>query len=233
MRLDRVLSELGIGSRKEIREMVRKKRVTVNGEIAGAADLQVTEDAEICLDGEKLEKPGFIYLMLHKPAGYLTAVSDRSRPVVMELAESRRKDLAPVGRLDLDTEGLLLLTNDGVLAHQLLSPKNRVPKKYYVETDMPIPDNAGEILSKPIAFKEFTSLPAVLEQISEKSAYLTVFEGRFHEVKRLFHAVGSEVTYLKRISFGPLELSDLPKGACRKLSDEETEQLKNCVDHCK
>ena len=229
MRLDRVLSELGVGSRSMVRELVRKKRVSVNGEIAGSVDMQVPEGAEIRLDGEILEKPGFIYLMLHKPAGFLTAVTDRKRPVVMELVESKRKDLAPVGRLDLDTEGLLLITNDGALAHQLLSPKNRVAKKYYVETDVLIPENAGEILSKPVVFKEFTSLPAVFEKISERSAYLTVYEGRFHEVKRLFHAVGCEVTYLKRVAFGPLELGDLPKSALRKLTDEEVHKLRDCI----
>ena len=230
MRLDRVLSELGTGSRSEIREMIRKKRITVNGVTAESPDMKISEDDSIVLDGQELEKPGMAYWMLHKPAGYLTAVSDRTHPVVMDLVNSRRKDLAPVGRLDLDTEGLLLITNDGPLAHQLLSPKNRVPKKYYAETDIPIPDRAEEILAHPVEFRDFTSLPAIFEQISEKSAYLTVFEGRFHEVKRLFHAAGCEVTYLKRVSFGPLELKDLARGASRKLTEEEVMLLRCCAD---
>ena len=227
MRLDKLLSDSGVGTRREIKEIVKRKRVSVNGVIAASPDMQVKEDDEISLDGEILELKRMLYLMLHKPAGYLSAMSDETHPVVMELVKNKRKDLAPVGRLDLDTEGLLLITNDGMLAHRLLAPKNRVPKKYYVETDVVIPENAAGILSKPVEFKEFTSLPAILEQTSEKSAYLTVYEGRFHEVKRLFHAVGCEVTYLRRISFGPLELSDLPKGVCRELTEEEIQLLKS------
>ena len=231
MRLDKLLSETGHGSRREVREIIRKQRITVNGSIAGVPEMQVPEDAEIRMDGVLLEKPGPVYLMLHKPAGYLTAVSDRSRPVVMELVDEPVKDLAPAGRLDLDAEGLLLITNDGKLSHQLLAPKNRVPKKYYVETDRPIPEGAAEILTNPIEFQEFTSLPGIYVKISERSAFLTVFEGRFHEVKRMFHTAGCEVTYLRRVAFGPLELSDLPKGEYRRLTREETELLKQCVSN--
>ena len=229
MRLDRLLSELNIASRREIKDIVRKGRVSVNGETARAPELQVPDGADVRFDGHLLPKPGPVYYMLNKPAGYLTAVTDEKRPTVMELVQDKRQGLAPVGRLDLDTEGLLLITNDGTLAHALLAPKNRVPKTYYAETDVPIPPEAADILSKPVVFKDFTSLPGKYERAGEKAAFLTVFEGKYHEVKRLFHAAGCEVVYLRRVAFGGLSLGDLPKGAVRELTDEEVTLLKRSM----
>ena len=229
MRLDRLLSELNIGSRRDVKEMVRKGRITVNGATAKSPEIQVTEADVIELDGHLLPKPGPVYYMLNKPAGYLTAVTDEKRPTVMELVQDKRQGLAPVGRLDLDTEGLLLITNDGALAHALLAPKNRVPKTYYAETDVPIPPEAADILSKPVVFKDFTSLPGKYERAGEKAAFLTVFEGKYHEVKRLFHAAGCEVVYLRRVAFGGTELGDLQKGAVRELTEEEVRILKECA----
>ncbi|MBQ7602038.1 MAG: pseudouridine synthase, partial [Lachnospiraceae bacterium] len=173
---------------------------------------------------------------LHKPEGFLTAQTDGSAPVVMELfgTEENRKcldgikirpDVAPVGRLDKDTEGLLLLTNDGALAHRLLSPKNEVPKTYYLRTETPIPANAPQILSKPVAFSDFTSKPARLELLGEREARITVTEGKFHEVKRLMHHIGADVVYLRRESFGPLMLGDLERGQIRMLTEEERASL--------
>ena len=174
---------------------------------------------------------------MHKPAGFLTARTDTSAPTVMELFEtpenretlgglSVRPDVAPAGRLDKDTEGLLLLTNDGALAHRLLSPKKEVPKTYYLRTDRPIPADAPAVLSEPVVFSDFTSKPAFLEILGEKEGRITVTEGKFHEVKRLMHHAGADVIYLRRESFGPLKLGDLEKGRIRTLTEEETAELK-------
>lgn len=227
MRLDKYLSELQIASRTEIKEMIRRGRVKVNGNFNIKPDLHVTEADQIEVDGRPAKLEQFEYYVMNKPAGYLTAREDRNKPVVMSLVPSKRKDLSPVGRLDEDTEGILLITNDGLLNHQLLSPKNHVKKKYYAELDKPLPDNAKEILEAPIEFQDFTSKPGEYEKLSERSAYLTITEGKFHQVKRMFWKVGCEVTYLKRVSFGPLELKDLPLGEVRKLTEEELRSLKS------
>lgn len=231
MRLDRLLAELGYGSRKEIRELVRAGRVHVDDRIVKEPETKLSGQEEVRLDGTLLasEAPKPVIYMLNKPAGYLTAVRDSRYPVVTELLKDVLREVMPVGRLDLYTEGLLLFTDDGVLAHKLLSPRYRMPKTYYVETDRPIPEETAEILSKPVVFKEFTSLPGKYVKLTERSAYLTVFEGKYHEVKRLFHAAGCEVTYLKRVAFGPLTLSDLPAGAYRVLEKEEEEALRACL----
>lgn len=169
----------------------------------------------------------FEYFLLHKPSGYLTANSDAKDHVVMELVPSKRPDLSPVGRLDKDTEGVLIITNDGALSHKLLSPKNEIPKTYYFETDSDISETAAETLKEPVVFKEFTSKPARLTVLTKRSGEITVTEGKYHEVKRLMHHVGSDVTYLKRISFAGIELGALEKGAVRALTEEEINHLKS------
>ena len=236
MRLDKYLSEAGIGSRDAVKKMIRSGRVAVAGIARPAPETKVPEDAAVFVDGKPVQYAEFQYFMLHKPAGFLTARTDQKAPVVMELLTTPenlerlgetliRPDLAPVGRLDKDTEGLLLLTNDGALAHRLLSPKREVPKTYYLRTEGPIPSDAAEILSKPVEFSDFTSRPAHLEILSEEEARMTVTEGRFHEVKRLMHHVGADVLYLRRESFGPLVLGDLERGAVRPLTEEEIREL--------
>ena len=226
MRLDKYLADMKIGTRSEVKKLVRSGRVKVNGSIVKDASLDVKDDDEVLFDEERVDYLAYEYILLHKPAGYVCALEDKRCPTVMELLESRRKDLVPVGRLDLDTEGLLLLTNDGKLQHELLSPKSHVDKKYYVETDQKIPEEATEVMKEPMDLGDFITLPAKLEIISDHSAHLTISEGKFHQVKRMFEKIGCEVTYLKRISFGPLELGDLPKGKCRELGEEEIESLK-------
>ena len=143
----------------------------------------------------------------------------------MELVPCIRKDVGIVGRLDKDTEGLLLLTNDGELNHRLLSSKNHVLKKYYVQVDTDIPDNAEDVFSKPIVFEEFTSLPAQFEYIDNRSAYLTICEGKYHQVKRMFEKIGCTVTYLKRVQFGSLTLDGLESGQYRTLTEGEIKDL--------
>ena len=223
MRLDKCPSTLGVGSRKYVKELIASGIVSVNGMVVRSADASVTEDDEILLNGSPVAHEDFEYYVLYKPAGYLSACSDVRRPVVMELVPSKRKDLFPVGRLDFDTEGLLLITNDGELNHRLLSPKYEVHKKYYAELDKDLPEDAKEKLSQPVAFKDFISRPAVLEIIDARRAYLTVTEGKYHEVKRLFQSIGCEVTYLRRETFGRLTLNGLKRGECRKISIEMIE----------
>ena len=151
-------------------------------------------------------------------------------PTVMDLVESNRKDLFPVGRLDLDTEGLLLLTNDGVLAHDLLSPKKHVMKTYYVETDLPIPKKAVEMMEAGMDLGDFVTMPAKLTITGEREALLSIQEGKFHQVKRMFSATGHEVLMLKRLRFGPLTLEeDLPEGAWRELTEMEIRLLRQAA----
>ena len=237
MRLDKYLAESGIGSRDAVKKLIRSGRVAVEGVLRPLPETKVEEGTTVLLDGKPVVYSEFQYFLMHKPAGFLTARTDGSAPVVMELfvthenqerlgGISIRPDVAPVGRLDKDTEGLLLLTNDGALAHRLLSPKNEVPKSYYLQTETPIPKDAPAILSEPVTFSDFTSRPARLEILSEKEARMTVTEGKFHEVKRLMHYAGADVVYLRRETFGPLSLGDLPKGAIRPLTEEEISSLK-------
>ena len=200
-------------------------------------ETKVEEGATVLLDGKPVVYTEFQYFLMHKPSGFLTARTDGSAPVVMDLFETPenreglgelrpRPDVAPVGRLDKDTEGLLLLTNDGALAHRLLSPKKEVPKVYFLRTGTPIPGDAPAVLSEPVVFSDFTSKPALLEILGEKEGRITVTEGKFHEVKRLMHYAGADVIYLRRESFGPLKLGDLELGRIRTLTEEETAELK-------
>ena len=231
MRLDKALSDQGIGTRKEVRELIIRGRIRVNDETVRKADRQVSEADQVLFDGNPVDLSPYEYWILYKPAGYLTATEDRSKPTVMELIPSKRKDLAPVGRLDLDTEGLLLVTNDGDLSHRLLSPKYHVEKTYYAELRSDLPENAAELLSRPMSFSDFTAKPADgFEKLSARSARLTISEGKYHQVKRMFAKIGCEVLYLRRERFGPLNLQGLEPGEARKLTEEESKNLKKSGD---
>lgn len=226
MRLDKYLADMSVGTRSQVKDIIKDKRITINGEIVRKADHQVKDDDIVKLDGETIRYINYEYYILNKPAGYLCATEDNYQKTIMELITSKRKDLVPVGRLDKDTEGLILITNDGELNHRLLSSKYHVKKTYYVETDIEIVENAKDIFSKPIEFDEFTSLPAEFEKITKHSAYLTITEGKYHQVKRMFKHIGCTVTYLKRIKFGPLSLNDLNIGEFRELTEAELNELK-------
>lgn len=232
IRLDKYLADMGIGTRTEVKKYVRQGKVKVNGEVVKSPEMKVDLQAQEVLF---LDKPigykAFEYYMLNKPAGVISATTDKKEKTVVDLITNRkRKDLFPVGRLDKDTEGLLLITNDGELAHRLLSPKKHVDKVYYakvkgVVTEVDVKTFAEGV---PIGQGEIT-LPSVLEiivsdEISEIK--LTIQEGKFHQVKRMFLAVKKEVIYLKRLSMGSLVLDEsLPLGAYRALTREELEQL--------
>lgn len=226
MRLDKYLTDLGKGTRSAVKELIKKGRVKVEGVAKAKPETPVDENSIITLDGERLVYSTYEYYILNKPSGYVTARTDDKKKVVMELIPSTRTDLSPVGRLDEDTEGVLLITNDGELNHRLVSPRHHVKKRYFAELDADLPDNAGEILSQPIEFNDFTSHPAEYEKIDARHAYLTITEGKFHQVKRMFHHIGCEVIYLRREAFGPLTADGLTVGDVRALTEEEIAQLK-------
>ncbi len=232
MRIDKLLSNAGCGSRKEIKQFLKKGAVTVNGSIIKTADTEVDENKdEITFFGERVVYREFIYLMLSKPAGVVSATYDNRDATVINLVpdEYSHYELFPVGRLDKDTEGLLIITNDGALAHRLLSPKHHVPKTYYAETDGIITNEDIEKFKEGIVLNDgYKTLPAQLEPIDENSAYVTIHEGKFHQIKRMFADCGKKVTYLKRIKFGNIELDEfLEKGEIRELTAEEEKLLKD------
>lgn len=232
-RLDKLLGELGKGTRSQIRDAAKKGRITINGAVVRDTAVRVDWQTDmVCMDGVCLTYVDYEYIMLNKPAGVISATEDgRHKTVLNLITDSARRDLFPVGRLDIDTEGLLLLTNDGVLAHGLLSPKRHVDKTYYLITDKPIPERAASLMAEGlVADEELTALPAKLELLAENKAYLTIHEGKFHQVKRMMHAVGCEVTYLKRISMGSLVLDGtLAPGAYRRLTEEELSALRSLL----
>lgn len=229
-RLDKIISATGKKSRREVREMVRQGRVLVDGKPAPAADMKVDpQTTVILLDGEPLGYEKFTYVMLHKPAGVLTATEDRRQETVLDLLppELRRRALSPVGRLDKDTEGLLLLTNDGQLAHRLLSPKSHVDKVYYARVDGALePGDIAAFAAGMTLGDGLECLPAGLEILSPTEALVTLREGKFHQVKRMLAARGKPVLYLKRLSMGRLRLDPaLAPGAWRMLTEEERSAL--------
>lgn len=229
-RLDKVISATGKRSRREVKEMVRQGRILVDGRMAAAADMKVDPLlAEILLDGEPLRYEKFTYIMLHKPAGVLSAVEDRKQKTVMDLLppELQKRGLSPVGRLDKDTEGLLLLTNDGDLTHKLLSPKYHVDKIYYALVDGCLEMADIEAFAAGMTLGDgLVCLPAGLEILSDNEALVTLHEGKFHQVKRMLAARGKPVLYLKRLRMGPLHLDEnLPRGAYRPLHGEEIKSL--------
>ncbi len=230
VRLDKALADMSFGTRSEVKEFIRKGKVTVNGVVIKKADFKVTSQDEIILLGQEVGYVDKEYYLLNKPQGYVTATEDSLWPVVMDLIASKRKDLFPVGRLDKDTEGALLITNDGDMSHSLLSPRNHIDKTYYVEVENDLPDNAKDILENGIEFKDFTTKQASYQKLSERSAYLTISEGKFHQVKRMFEKVGCPVTFLKRVKFGPLTLDGLETGEFRELTEQEVNLLKEFIE---
>ena len=232
MRLDKYLADMGVGTRSLIKEKIKKGCVTVNAEVAKRPEQQVKESDKITLHGREVGYAQVEYYMLNKPAGYVSATEDKRHKTVLDLIDGKkRKDLFPVGRLDIDTEGFLLITNDGALAHQLLSPKKHVEKSYYarVKGRVDALDIAKFIDGVDIG-EEKKTLPAALtilksDDISEVE--ITIMEGKYHQIKRMFEAVDKEVIYLKRLSMGKLLLDEkLALGAYRALSEEEIAQLK-------
>lgn len=236
LRLDKYLADMQAGTRSVLKERIRKGCVLVNGVVVKSPEQKIdTQSDEVIFDGKTIGYQEYEYYMLNKPQGVVSATQDGVNTTVVELIkEKNRKDLFPVGRLDKDTEGLLLITNDGVLAHDLLSPKKHVDKTYFAKVRGVIGKREIEMFKEGIVIeKDFTALPAVLkvdsvdEQSRTSCVYVTIHEGKFHQVKRMFEAVESEVLYLKRISMGSLILDEkLAAGEYRKLEKQEIEMLK-------
>lgn len=236
MRLDKYLSNMGIGTRSEVKGYIKRGRVTVNGARAAGPEQKVEEKKDqIAFDGQMVSFCHMQYFMLHKPAGVVTATEDRQEKTVMDLLESPiKKQLFPVGRLDKDTEGLLLITNDGSLAHDLLSPKKHVQKMYYAKIAGRVTKEDVKDFSEGLDLGDFTTMPAQLEILTSgelSEIQVTICEGKFHQVKRMFEKVGKKVLYLKRISMGTLCLDEhLAAGEYRALTEEEIARLKeSCV----
>lgn len=233
MRLDKFLTEMGLGTRSEVKKLLKTKQITVNEEIVTKPETKIDPDKDhVCYKGEEIAYCEYEYYLFHKPAGCVTATEDNLHKTVMDyLTDTMRSDLFPVGRLDIDTEGLLLITNDGALAHDLLSPAKHVEKTYYAVIDGKVTEEDVNLFEKGVDIgEEKPTKPGklrILRSEPESEIELTITEGKFHQVKRMFEAVGKKVLYLKRISMGPLTLpEDLKPGEYRKLTEQEVELLK-------
>lgn len=219
---------MGAGTRSEVKKLVRAGRVTINGAVAEKPEQKVDPETDtVCLDGEALLYVAYEYYLFHKPAGCVSATEDKIHKTVMDyLTDTLRDDLFPVGRLDIDTEGLLLITNDGALAHELLSPAHHVKKTYYARVAGRVTEEDTRLFQQGVDIgEEKLTKPAelvILTSGEESEIELTITEGKFHQVKRMFQAVGKEVVYLKRLSMGPLTLPEtLLPGEYRALTQEE------------
>lgn len=236
MRLDKLLSMLALGSRSQVREIIKAGRVSVNSKPVISADHRVEKGDTVMLDGQMLDARTMRHVMLNKPCGVLTAARDAKQPTVLDLLPPAFAACGcmPVGRLDKDTEGLLLLTTDGALAHMLLSPRRHVWKCYQAEVEGMLQPKDGEAFAQGIALSDFTALPAKLEILSvgaeRSTAKVWVQEGKFHQVRRMFAAREHPVTRLKRLSIGPLPLDEaLAPGEYRELTQEEIQSLLDAV----
>jgi 16S rRNA pseudouridine516 synthase len=227
MRLDRILANARVGTRSQVKKIVKEGRVTVNGETAPSSDIRVDEKtARIEVDGTPVIYEQYVYYMLNKPAGYITA-TEGSVPIVMDLIAEDYKGMFPCGRLDKDTTGLLLIMNDGPLAHELLSPKKHVDKEYIVGLEHPVSDEDIQRISEGISYDGEEYKPAVYKKISDTTGSIILKEGKYHEIKLIFKALDNKVVSLKRIRMKNLILDEnLKEGEYRPLSEEELADLK-------
>lgn len=224
MRLDKFLVDCGIGSRKEVKDIISNREIKVNNIIVTSPKENINElTDEISFQDRILVYKKYRYYIMNKKSGYITATEDFREKTVMDLLPDWviRKDLAPVGRLDKDTEGLLLFTNDGKLNHRLLAPKSHVDKKYYAEIEKQLSAEDIEKIEQGLSIGAYITLPSKVEIIDEKKIYLTIREGKFHQVKKMLEAVDNKVLYLKRVSFGKLELKDLALGEVVEVNLED------------
>lgn len=241
MRIDRLLCEMNIGTRKEVKELIKKGQVLIDGVVIHKPDLHVDEkNVKVTCQGKEYVYRPYVYYMLNKPPGVITATADKHDKTVLDLMKDQLEDLTggngagiplqdifPVGRLDKDTVGLLLLTNDGELAHNLLSPKKHVSKTYFVRTDQPLTDDGIRCLEEGVLIGEGEKTrPARVSWQGGNECRITITEGKYHQIKRMFHAVGTTVIYLKRLSMGSLVLDEeLLEGQIRELTKKEVMDL--------
>ncbi len=232
IRLDKYLADMGQGTRTEVKKAIKKGKISVNQEIIKSPEYKVDTQTDVVLsDGKEIVYEDMVYYMLNKPQGVISATEDRREKTVLDLIKDKnRKDLFPVGRLDKDTEGLLLITNDGELAHHLLTPKKHVDKKYFVRLKTSLSEEDRKRLEEGVDIGEDKlTMPSRVFLLNEEKdeAEIIICEGRFHQVKRMFHAVGNEVVFLKRLSMGSLVLDEkLLTGEYRLLTPEEIARLK-------
>ena len=233
MRLDKFLKENGICSRSEAKKILKQGLVVVNGAVIKDSDFKIDENNDvISYDGQVINYQEYVYLMVNKPAGVICATEDYKDRTILDLVnEYKHKSLFPFGRLDKDSVGLVILSNNGQLAHELLSPKKHVDKKYYLKIKGKLTGEDVEAFKEGIVLEDgYKCKSAILEIVSSEDiseCYATISEGKFHQLKRMFAMLGKEVVYLKRISFGSLKLDEsLKKGEYRLLTEEEIELLK-------
>ena len=228
-RIDKIIASQGLYSRSDVKYMVNRKRITIDGKIITSASQKADVDKnEILLDGKPFVVKKQIYLMLNKPKGYVSATEDKKQQTVLELvpAELKGRDLFPAGRLDKDTTGLMIITDDGMLAHNILSPKKHVQKIYRVELDIPVTEEMQKGFAEGVELNDGVCKDAKLVILGEKTAEVTLREGRYHQIKRMFGCYGAKVVELHRIAMGELFLpDDLPEGQCRELTEEDLVKL--------
>lgn len=228
-RLDKLLANAGVGSRKEVGHLIKEGRVLVDGEIVTKPGKKVEEGAQLLVDGKALEVKQFVYYLLNKPQDVISATKDRRKTVLDLISdEDFREGLFPVGRLDRDTTGLLLLTNDGALAHRLLSPKHKIEKTYLALLDGDLNEEDVEAFQAGFLLlpENLITQPAKLVIRGKNLGEVTITEGKYHQVKRMFARVGKKVLKLKRLSMGPLKLGDLEEGRYRSLTEEEESRIR-------
>lgn len=231
IRLDKYLANMGVGTRTQVKEFIKKGRVSIDDNIIKSPETKFDENSQIAaLDGVRINFVKYEYYMLNKPSGVVSATVDNINKTVISLINSKRKDLFPIGRLDKDTQGLIIITNDGEIAHKMLSPKHHISKVYYAQVEGIVDENDVKLFAQGLKIdNEFNAMPAKLEIIKSEDISqikLEIFEGKFHQVKRMFEAVGKKVIFLKRISMGEIKLDNsLKAGEFRQLNKDELNYL--------
>ena len=229
-RIDKIISSQTNYSRKDVKKLILQKKISVNGKVAKKPEQKVNEQQdEIYIDGNKLEIKKYIYLILNKPKGYISATEDRTAKTVLDLVPEKymRRGLFPAGRLDKDTTGMMLITDDGEFAHNILAPKKHIEKTYRVQIDIDITDEMREKFKQGIVLKDHVCCPATIVVEDKNTALITITEGKYHQIKRMFGCFGAKVVNLHRISMGGLQLpKDLREGECRELTATELLKLR-------
>ena len=230
MRLDKFVSDAAAMTRSESRKAIKNGRISVDGKTVTDIAFHVSENDGVCLDDEEIIYKKFVYIMLNKPQGYVSATEDKRKKTVLDLLDAsyQRYQLFPVGRLDIDTEGFLLLTNDGELAHNMLSPNKNVGKTYFLRLEKDITDAEIALLEGGVDIGDCVTKPSKAVRVSPNEISLTITEGKFHQIKRMAVAVNNKVVYLKRLAYGDFYIDDtLNLGVYRLLTDEEVKYLCN------
>lgn len=229
LRLDKYIADTGIASRKDIKAAAKKGMVTVNGAPVKDVSVKIDEEsAKVCYCGQPVEWRKYVYVMLNKPAGYISSTEESANTVMKLLPEEYTKmDCFPCGRLDIDTVGLLIITNDGPLAHKLLSPRHHAEKTYYYRCSPGIGEAEAARLCEGVDIGGYVTKTSKVDMVDHGEGYITLTEGKFHQIKRMFEAVGSSVTYLRRMEFATITLDEaLSEGEWRELTEEEIERLR-------